>query len=118
MTATAGDKIIAGTAPIQYDANGVNSNPYLITSSSTPTLSMILGMISQLEDDGVPPHDDMYYHIILDPIQYSGLYADSQFREIFRGQGNEDVYARGALGAFGNALFFKTQVGAKDTHRE
>lgn len=115
VTATAGDKIIADTAPIQYDANGVNSNPYLITSSSTPTLSMILGMISQLEDDGVPPHDDMYYHIILDPIQYSGLYADSQFREIFRGQGNEDVYARGALGAFGNALFFKTQVGAKDT---
>jgi len=115
VTQVIGDKIVAGTAPVQYDPNGVNSNPYLITSSSDPTLNMILGMISQLEDDAVPPHDDMYYHFILDPVTYANLYKDSQFREIFRGQGNTDVYSRGALGSFGNALFFKTQVSAKDT---
>lgn len=110
-----GDKVTAATAPIQFDPNGVNSNPYLITGSSYATLEMILGMISQLEDDSVPPHDDQYYHIICDPQQYYQLFADSKFREVFRGQGNEDVYTRGALGSFGNALFFKSQVCAKDT---
>lgn len=115
VTQVVGDKVTAATAPVQYDPNGVNGNPYLITSSSSTTLDMILGMISQLEDDSVPPHDDMYYHLIMDPIAYSQLFADSKFREIFRGLGNEDVYTRGALGSFGNALIFKTQVAAKDT---
>ena len=114
VTASTGDKVEASTAPLQYDANGVNSNPYLLTSSSNITTDTILGMISQLEEDAVPPHDDMYYHLYLDPISYAQIFADSKFREIFRGAGNEDVYTRGALGAFGNTLIFKTQVSAKD----
>jgi hypothetical protein len=115
VTAVVGDKVLASTAPIQVDTNGINSNPYLLTSSSSVDTDTVLAMISQLEDDSVPPHDDMYYHFYLDPITYAQLYADSKFREIFRGAGNEDIYTRGALGAFGNALFFKTQVSAKDT---
>lgn len=115
VTTVVGDKVLASTAPIQVDANGINSNPYLLTSSTSIDTDTIMAMLSQLEEDSVPPHDDMYYHLYLDPITYAQLFADSKFREVFRGQGNEDVYTRGALGAFGNALIFKTQVSAKDT---
>lgn len=115
VTALVGVQVLAGSAPIQVDPNGTLSNPYLITASSYPTLDMLFDMVSQLGDDNVEPMEDMYYHLIMDPVAKAKLMQDDDFKLVFRGMGNEEVYTRGAFGAIGNLLFFETSRTPKDT---
>jgi len=115
VTVAVGAQILSTFAPRKVSPLGMNKNIFDLTTTSDPTLDMVLEMVSQLEDDSVPPCSDMYYHILIDPIGYSKLMRTQEFREIFRGQGNEDVFTRGALGAYGNVLFRKTQLAPKGT---
>lgn len=116
VTNVTGDQVLVDTAPRQIDPNGLNQNPYEITTSDDPTLNMILDMVAYLEDDSVPPADmSGYYHFITDPITLAKLQQTQAFREIFRGRGNDDVFTRGAFGAFGNVLFYKSQLAPKAT---
>ena len=73
-------------------------------------------MEAQLEEDNVPPMTESgYYHMILSPIGMNQLFNDTAFQSAFRGLGEQDVYARNALGALSNMLFFKTALSPADT---
>jgi hypothetical protein len=112
---TAGDLVKAANAPAQRRP-GALTNIYSLTATSYLTLQDLMFMEAQLEEDNIPPMTESgYYHMILSPVGMNQLFNDTAFQSAFRGLGEQDVYARNALGALSNMLFFKTALSPKDS---
>lgn len=115
VIAVVGDLVKASTAPILRMPGGI-TNPYLLTSASLLTVQDLLYMEATMTNDNVEAMAETgYYHAVIDSFGYNNLYTDTNFSSAMRGQGQDDIYARQALGAFSGFLFFKTSLPPNDT---
>lgn len=86
---TAGN-IMAATSAAISGTNDINLGKI--------TMQMILAAKATMQANGVPVVENTgMYHMYLDPLQATGLYADPAFQQFFRGQVTTEEYRQGVV---------------------
>lgn len=93
---TAGNAVIAGTAPTITRPNGRTTYGAL-QSGDVLTMSALLDAKAALDMNAVPDING-FFHVYLDPVSARQLFADSDFRQLFQGATSEnEVFKLGAV---------------------
>ena len=85
---TAGNAVVAATAPSIIRAGGVATTAAL-SSSNVLTMANLLDAKAKLELNSVPKADSGFYHCYLDAVSARQLFADPDFKILFQGATSE-----------------------------
>jgi hypothetical protein len=94
--ATSGQPMVAATAPIVLRANGRTSTAALQTGDTLTMLGCLLDAAAILRDNAVPTIGG-FYHAYMDNMTMKGLFADEDFKLLFRGAYGSDTYKTGMV---------------------
>lgn len=95
--ATAGNAVVAAVAPVVIRANNRASSKQ-IGLGDTLTTQMVLQAKAQLEANNVPPFDNGYYRMIVDPYMALPLYQDTAFQRFTMGHSDGEMFLKGRIG--------------------
>ena len=98
----------SATTPVNGDAIVSSNAPRILRpmshitmaqmqSSDTFTFGLVEDAVAYLRDNGVPPHDDGSYHVILDNTSMRQLWADQDFKVLFAGRADSREYRDGDI---------------------
>lgn len=134
LDATAGNAVVAATAPAMFRPNGRLTTAGLVAAQNTygasnyvpgDTLTMqtVLSAVAQLRSNNVPDIGG-FYHCYIDDIQLLGLFRDSDFKLLYRGEYGSDAYQKGQIVELLGVRFIPTteapqqaSLGAGTIHR-
>lgn len=92
---TAGNSVVSHYAPSVFRPGGRSTYEGL-TSVDTLTISTCLDAVTQLRNNAVPDING-YYNCYLDPSSARGLFADSEFQLLYRGDAASRAYRAGEV---------------------
>jgi hypothetical protein len=78
-----------------------------ITAGSFFTLALWRSALSHLQSQNVPPFDDGYFHVHLDPTSQGQIFADAEFQRLQQSLPDYYPYKNFALGIFLGAVPFR-----------
>jgi hypothetical protein len=94
--ATAGNAVISAIAPIILRPNGRTTTGALQTGDTLQMVATILDAASTMRDNAVPDVDGAY-NCYLSNRQLQGLFADDDFKVLFRGAYQSEEYRQGSI---------------------
>ncbi|GCE85150.1 DUF4043 domain-containing protein [Komagataeibacter diospyri] len=105
---TAGQAVVAATAPLVLRPNGRSTTLGLLAGGQKDsdgnvvtgdllTIQAMLAALSALRDNNVPTLEGGVYHCYLDNAQLLGLFRDDDFKLLYRGQYGSDTYQTGQI---------------------
>lgn len=124
-----GSTIVADDAITSADAAAIVRSGGGLTVDSLATtdiltLADIRLMVAILRRNRVPPHDDGYYHVHLDPIAEAQVFSDAEFRQLNESNYGDAPYQMFAVGKLLGCIFYtnsespgELNVGALQTSR-
>jgi len=92
---TAANAVVAATAPMVYRPSARATTAALV-SGDTLKMKNILQGVADLRSNNVPTVDGLY-HCYLDDRQLLGLFDDTQFQYLYRGQYGSEAYRDGQI---------------------
>ncbi|XQZ98832.1 DUF4043 domain-containing protein [Komagataeibacter rhaeticus] len=120
---TAGNAVVAATAPLVLRPNG-RATTAALAAGDLLTVQSVLGAVATLRDNNVPTPDGGQYHCYLDNAQLLGLFRDDDFKLLYRGQYGSDAYQQGQIFDLLGVRFIPTteapqqaSLGAGNIHR-
>ncbi|MEU9245870.1 hypothetical protein [Streptomyces sp. NPDC048385] len=94
-----GDSVVAANAPVTIRP-GTQATAYNLTTGNLATFAMFRAAVTRLRKMSVPTVNGNYIaHIDADT--ESQLFSDSEFKSLYQGRGDSDVYRTLSLGTFG-----------------
>lgn len=93
-----GDYLVAANAPTTIRPTG--DTAYDLTASNTVTFAHFRAAVTRLRKMNVPTVNG-YYVAHVDPDTEAQLFADSEFRDLYQGRGDSEVYRDLSIGRFG-----------------
>lgn len=94
-----GDSVVAANAPLSIRP-GTQATAFNLASGNLATFAMFRAAVTRLRKMSVPTVNGNYVaHIDADT--ESQLFADSEFKQLYQGRGDSDVYRTLSLGTFG-----------------
>ncbi|MEU9149207.1 hypothetical protein AB0D59_01305 [Streptomyces sp. NPDC048417] len=94
-----GDSVVAANAPITVRP-GTQATAYNLAAGNLATFAMFRAAVTRLRKMSVPTVNGNYVaHIDADT--EGQLFADSEFKQLYQGRGDSDVYRTLSLGTFG-----------------
>ncbi|MFF0864167.1 hypothetical protein ACFYUV_20580 [Nonomuraea sp. NPDC003560] len=93
-----GDYLVAANAPTTIRPTG--DTAYDLTASNTVTFAHFRAAVTRLRKMNVPTVNG-YYVAHVDPDTEAQLFADSEFRDLYQGRGDSEVYRELSIGRFG-----------------
>lgn len=119
---TAGNAVVSSVAPAVLRPNG-RATTKAITTGDTLTMSAVLAAVAQHRSNNVPDINGAY-NVYLDDQQLLGLFADADFKLLYRGAYGSDTYRNGQIIELLGARFITTteapqqaSLGAGAIHR-
>lgn len=103
-TWAAGARVLASDAPTILRVGGVATVDGL-TPTSALSLAEIRRAVAIMRRNRVPTHPDGYYHVHLDPIAESQLFADNEFQRLNQGVPDNLRYGEFAVGRLLGCIF-------------
>lgn len=107
---SAGDVVKAANAPQQVFAGGSALSTDGLLATNTLDLQAIREAVAILQANNVPPHDDGFYHVHVDPFAVSQVYSDAEYQRVNEGRFDADPYARFQVGQLLSTLFYRNSV--------
>lgn len=77
-----------------------------LTGASILTFKDVREAVAVMRRNRVPPHEDGYYHVHLDPIAEAQLFGDNEFQRMFQGLPEDYRYMRFVVGIRYGCVFF------------
>ena len=108
VTVVAGDYIISDFAPQSIRPNGKRT-AFNLASNDILTLQSLIDAAAGLRSRGVAPHDDGYFHAVMDSTSVAQLWQDAAFQRAFQSLPDSAEYQFGAAGTIGGVKIFETQ---------
>ncbi|MEV4246970.1 hypothetical protein AB0J63_26600 [Streptosporangium canum] len=93
-----GDYVVASNAPISIRPAG--DSAYDLTVSNVVTFAHFRSAVTRLRKMNVPTVNG-YYVAHVDPDTEAQLFADAEFRDLYQGRGDSEVYRDLSIGRFG-----------------
>ncbi|MFJ2515616.1 hypothetical protein ACIPEL_36365 [Streptomyces griseoviridis] len=94
-----GDSVVAANAPVSVRP-GTQATAFNLTTGNLATFAMFRAAVTRLRKMSVPTVNGNYIaHIDADT--ESQLFSDSEFKALYQGRGDSDVYRTLSLGTFG-----------------
>ncbi len=104
---TLGNAVVAANASVILRPSGRPST-YQLATSDTLTMSSLLDAVAVMHSNAIPPIDGAY-NCHLDPVSARQLFADPDFKELFRGAtSSNDVFRSGMVNDFLGLRFLRT----------
>ena len=104
---TLGNAVVAADASVILRPSGRPST-YQLATSDTLTMSNLLDAVAVMHSNAIPPIDGAY-NCHLDPVSARQLFADPDFKELFRGAtSSNDVFRSGMVNDFLGLRFMRT----------
>lgn len=94
--ATAGNAVVSAIAPTILRPNGRTTTGSLQTGDTLQMVATILDAASTMRDNAVPDVDGAY-NCYLSNRQLQGLFADADFKVLFRGAYQSEEYRQGSI---------------------
>ena len=94
-----GDSVVAVNAPTTIRP-GAQTTAYNLAAGNLATFAMFRAAVTRLRKMNVPTVNGNYVAHI-DPDTESQLFADSEFKQLYQGRGDSDVYRNLSIGTFG-----------------
>jgi hypothetical protein len=113
VTVVAGDTIQAADAATVIRAGGGTSVDALATTDLL-TLADVRRAVATLRRNRVPPHSDGYFHVHLDPLTESQLFADPEFRQLNESNYGDAPYQMFAVGKLLGCVFYTNSESPSD----
>ncbi len=107
--------VTAGTATLRQRVGG-GASVDAITGANILTLNSIIAAVARLRSMNVKPHDDGHYHVHLDPVAESQIYADDHWQRLHESLPEHHQYAKLSIGKAVDCIFFRnTEVPSQTT---
>ncbi len=120
---TTGNAVVVSVAPVVLRPNARATTAALL-STDTLLMATVLSAVATLRSNNVPPVTETgLYHCYLDDKQLLGLFADADFKLLFRGAYGSDEYKSGQIIDLLGVRFLTTNqapqqtIGAVPIHR-
>jgi len=104
------DNVIADDAVYQRFSGGGDDLDTL-TPTTVLTPEDIRWAVSQLQVNNVPPHEDGYYHVHIDPFGVNSIFGNAEFQNAINTNYKDEQFQRFTIGTFYDCVFRRnTQV--------
>lgn len=113
VTVVADDSIVAIDAAAIVRSGG-GSSVDSIASTDIITLADVRAAVAHLRRNRVPAHPDGYYHVHLDPLTESQLFADSEFKQLNESNYQDAPYQMFAVGKLLGCIFYTNSESPSD----
>lgn len=107
--------VVSSLAPTILRAGGA-ADIDGIGASDVLNLALIRRGIAELERNRVPPHPDGYYHIHIDPLGVSDVFADNEFQRLNQGVPDNTRYAQMIVGLLLRSLWYSNNESPTDVN--
>lgn len=106
---TAGNAVVSGIAPSVIRPNSKLTTAALTSTDTLTMVGSVLQAVTNLRLNGVPRINGLY-NCYLDPQQLQGLFADADFKLLFRGAYDSDEYKQGDIFELMGLRFIPTNL--------
>lgn len=103
---SAGDVVVAVDATAQVISGGGESTDAL-ASTDVLKIENIRDAVATLQGNAVPPHEDGQYHVHIDPLAVSQLFADTEYQNLNQSLVEGTPYKRFAIGQLLASTFYR-----------
>ncbi len=105
VTFAAGVRITSSNAP-RIVRSGGGATIDNIATTNILTVADVRNAVATLRRNSVPPHDDGYYHVHLDPLAESQIFSDNEFQRLNQSLPDGMRYRNFVVGHLAGCLFF------------